>query len=291
VFVALFAPVLIRERTDRRVFLALPLSMAGVGLVVRPELVHGAGPMRGALAAVAAALCSTYSYATLRRIGPRESPEAIALHFSLTAAVVLSTISAAHAAVPDRASLLWMLGAGLTGGLSQIALTRAYSLGRAARVSAIAYLTVIASALLGAVALEEWPTGRAVAGMMLVVAGGLAGTRPATTSSPSVARRSAASWSSCADPRAGARSPRYSFTRAIARAASGLCSSSAVSRRRANAGTGSSCSRRTPRSPGRAGTTRPTAGHSGLRWRRRARGCTRSGSRPAPPRWRARAGS
>jgi drug/metabolite transporter (DMT)-like permease len=173
VFVAFFAPVLIRERTDRRVFLALPPSMAGVGLIVRPELVHGAGAMRGALAAVAAALCSTYSYATLRRIGPRESPEAIALHFSLTAAVVLSTIGAAHATVPDRASLLWMLGAGLTGGLSQIALTRAYSLGRAARVSAIAYLTVVVSALLGAVALEERPTRRAVAGMMLVVAGGL----------------------------------------------------------------------------------------------------------------------
>jgi drug/metabolite transporter (DMT)-like permease len=109
----------------------------------------------------------------LRRMGPRESPEAIALHFSTVAAVVLTAIACAHATVPDARSLGLMLGAGACGGFAQIALTRAYSLEQAARVAGLSYLSVAVSALLGALALHEWPGVRAVTGMAVVVAGGL----------------------------------------------------------------------------------------------------------------------
>jgi drug/metabolite transporter (DMT)-like permease len=111
-------------------------------------------------------------------MGPRESPEAIALHFSLVAAAVLTVVGALHASVPDRATLGWMLGAGACGGLAQLALTRAYALGQAARVASLAYLSVVVSAVLGAVALGEWPSTRALAGMAVIVAGGLVVTAP-----------------------------------------------------------------------------------------------------------------
>jgi drug/metabolite transporter (DMT)-like permease len=52
-------------------------------------------------------------------------------------------------------------------------MTRAYALERAARVSGVSYLQVVVSALLGAIALHEWPSPRTAAGMALVVAGGL----------------------------------------------------------------------------------------------------------------------
>ena len=176
VFLALFAPVLLGERTGRRVVVALVLSLGGVVLIVRPEAIAGDGALAGAGAAIGAALAASFSYTMLRRMGPRESPEAVALHFSLVAAVVLTTIAAAHAAlhpaaVGARATAL-MVGAGASGGLAQIALTRAYAIGRAAQVGSLSYLAVAISAALGALALGESPPARAIAGMALVVTGG-----------------------------------------------------------------------------------------------------------------------
>jgi drug/metabolite transporter (DMT)-like permease len=110
----------------------------------------------------------------LRQMGPDESPEAIALHFSLVAASVLTTIGLLHlTSIPDARTVLTMLAAGACGGFAQLAMTRAYALERAARVSGMAYLQVVVSTLLGAVALHEWPTGRTVGGMALIVSGGL----------------------------------------------------------------------------------------------------------------------
>jgi drug/metabolite transporter (DMT)-like permease len=173
VFLALLAPVLLGERTGKRVVLALAVSVPGVVLIVQPRVVVGGEELAGAAAAVASSLTACFAFTMLRRLGPRESPEAIALHFSLVAAGVLTAVAALHASWPDARSLVMMLGAGASGGFAQLAMTRAYTLERAARVGGMSYLAVVVSSLLGAVALHEWPSPRAVAGMCLVVSGGL----------------------------------------------------------------------------------------------------------------------
>jgi drug/metabolite transporter (DMT)-like permease len=66
-----------------------------------------------------------------------------------------------------------MIAAGVCAGFGQLALTRAYTLERAARVSGMGYLGVVASALLGALVLGERPSLAALGGMALVVIGGL----------------------------------------------------------------------------------------------------------------------
>jgi drug/metabolite transporter (DMT)-like permease len=183
VFLALFGPLLLRERTGKRVVVALALSLTGIVLIVRPEMIAGADELRGAAAAVVSALCASFAYTMLRRMGARESPEAVALHFSLVAAAVLTAIAVPHATLPDARSLAMMVGAGASGGFAQLAMTRAYSLERAARVGGLSYLTVVVSTVLGAAALHESPSARTVAGMGLVVSGGLVitvlGLRPA----------------------------------------------------------------------------------------------------------------
>jgi drug/metabolite transporter (DMT)-like permease len=173
VFLAVLAPILLGERTGKRVALALALSVPGVVLIVRPQFVTSTEELVGAAAAVASSLSASFAFTMLRRMGPRESPEAIALHFSLVAAAVMAAVAVPHASRPDARSLALMLGAGASGGFAQLAMTRAYTLERAARVGGMSYLAVVVSALLGAVALHEWPSSRAVAGMCLVVAGGL----------------------------------------------------------------------------------------------------------------------
>ncbi len=176
VFLSVLAPIFLRERTTMAVGLGIALALGGVVLVVRPTFVFGGTSHGGgvyAAVAVLAALLSSIAMMLLRRVGQTESAEAIAVHFSLFAAVTLAVVSLFDLRMPTTRDAAFMVAAGVCAGFAQIAMTRAYSLEQAARVSAMSYLAVVASALLGAVALGERPPLTAILGMALVVGGGV----------------------------------------------------------------------------------------------------------------------
>jgi drug/metabolite transporter (DMT)-like permease len=177
-FMAALSPLVLGERIGRRLMLALPTSLAGTVLILHPPFLFGGAHLGGdalrtALTAVAAALLSACAMMMLRRVGQREGAEAIAIHFSAFAAIVLFLLGIPHLAVPRWSDAAWMLAAGLCAGFAQLAMTRAYALEPAANVGSMGYLGVVVSALLGAIALHEWPTTSAIVGMGLVIAGGL----------------------------------------------------------------------------------------------------------------------
>jgi drug/metabolite transporter (DMT)-like permease len=180
VFLALLAPFVLREQTSAAVGLALLLSLGGVALIVHPSFswqgaTASSGPSAGTTAAVAtsAAFFASIAMMMLRRVGKTETPEAIAAHFSMFAAVVMLGLSLFDLRLPTLRDAFFMVAGGVCAGFGQLALTRAYTLERAARVSGMGYLAVVASALLGAAVLGERPSLGAVSGMALVVIGGL----------------------------------------------------------------------------------------------------------------------
>jgi drug/metabolite transporter (DMT)-like permease len=179
VLVAILAPFFLGERAGRRMAVALPLCIVGVVLILHPPLLYGGGPPRSGASYVAGAVALSAAGFTasamilLRRMGPHEGAEAISLHFSLVAAATCAILSIPSLARPSSRGVGWMLAAGIAGGLAQLAMTRAYALERAARVSGMAYLGVVATAGLGAAFLGEQPTPAALGGMALVIAGGL----------------------------------------------------------------------------------------------------------------------
>ena len=180
VFLAVLAPFVLRERTSVGVAFALALSLVGVMLVLHPSFGwHASAPSVGpsaaatAACAVSAAFLASIAMMMLRRMGQTESPEPIALHFSLFAGFTMAVLSLFDLRMPTLRDAGFMLLAGICAGFAQLAMTRAYALERAARVSGMGYLSVVASALLGAAVLGEYPTIGALAGMVLVVAGGL----------------------------------------------------------------------------------------------------------------------
>ncbi len=181
VFLALLTPLFLGERSGARVFVALAISLTGVLLVLRPAALFGA-TSAGSLGAPAlrvggiatlAALFAAFAMMTLRRLGQSVPAEAIALHFSLVAAGTFTALALPTLQVPAAKDAFYMLIAGVSAGFAQLAMTRAYALERAARVSAVGYLAVATSAVLGALALHEWPAPLTLAGMALVVGGGL----------------------------------------------------------------------------------------------------------------------
>jgi drug/metabolite transporter (DMT)-like permease len=184
VFLALFSPFFLRERTSPLMAVAIAVALSGVVFVVRPSFVfghHGAvaavttGPSAAMTAAVAIAAATSTSIAMmmLRRVGQTETPEAIAFHFSILATGVLIVLSLFDLHVPSTRDAICMVLAGVCAGIAQLSMTRAYTLENAARVGGMSYLAVPASALLGAAFLGERPGPTATIGMLMVVAGGV----------------------------------------------------------------------------------------------------------------------
>lgn len=176
IFVALLSRRLLNERVGRRVGIAVVVAFVGVAAVVRPSF--------GAAADVAViATTGAFFYALamiwLRKIGPGESGEAIVLHFSTVAFVVMVAISIPVWVTPTGTSVLWLAATGVAGGLGQIAMTRAYTLDRAARVSTVQYLGIVVTHVLAIPVFGEIPTVAQLGGTALVIlAGFLVASRP-----------------------------------------------------------------------------------------------------------------
>jgi drug/metabolite transporter (DMT)-like permease len=170
IFVALLSRPLLGERVDRRVAFAVLLGFAGTIAVVRPSFSSAASV---AMLAMLGAGFYALAMIWLRKIGPGESHEAVVLHFSLVACGALLALSLPVWRWPDWPNLGYLLGTGLAGGGAQIAMTRAYSLARAAPVTALSGLSIVFTYLLAFPLFRDRPTSWQVAGSLLVIAASL----------------------------------------------------------------------------------------------------------------------
>jgi drug/metabolite transporter (DMT)-like permease len=173
-WIAAFGFLALGERVSPRVLTALGVAFAGVILVERPGL-RGGG--LAGLAALGAGCFGALAMINLRRLSG-ETPEAVVVHFSATAAGVLGALSLAwfarHGApaafsAADAARLLAM-GAAATAG--QLAITRAYGLDRAARVGAAGWMQVVIALAIDALVFGRRPEARALAGIALLLTSG-----------------------------------------------------------------------------------------------------------------------
>lgn len=169
IFVALLSAPLLGERVGRHVGLAVLVAFTGVALVVQPSF---ATALPIAVITTLAAVFYALAMIWLRKIGQRESAEAVVLHFSLTAGLTMALITLPVFRLPDRTGALYLLGTGVTGGLAQIAMTRAYALDRAARMSALTYVSVMLTYLFALPIFTEEISVAQLAGAALVIAGG-----------------------------------------------------------------------------------------------------------------------
>jgi drug/metabolite transporter (DMT)-like permease len=198
VFIAVLAPYMLGEASGRWVWLSTALAAGGVALVAGPQL-RVAGHL--ALIAIVGAFASALAMIFLRqlRVGasspapmpqtaigaalgrsdslapprPNESPEAIVVHFSLVSSAAMIALAIPSWRAPGLADAGLLAATGLTGGLAQLAMTRAYALERAAKLGTIGYLGVVLTHFMGLAALNERPSASQAVGSALVVAAGV----------------------------------------------------------------------------------------------------------------------
>ncbi len=162
--------LLLGERAGRRMWFALPLALVGVVVVVQPQFA-----VSGHLASLVllGAVFSAGAMVLIRHVGAHETPEAIAFHFSAVAAVIMTAASIPYWIWPQGWGLVWLVAAGLFGGVAQLALTRAYTLEVAGRIGVFGYSGIVVTQVLAAVFLGERLQPNQVLGSALVVGSGV----------------------------------------------------------------------------------------------------------------------
>jgi S-adenosylmethionine uptake transporter len=163
---------------DVRLVLAVLAGFAGVALVLQPtiaqdQLWHGlCGLVSGLLAAVA-----YLQVAALGRAG--EPEERVVFYFSLGGVLgglglALASGGLGRLAEPSASGWALLLAIGVLATAAQWMLTRAYAIGNALTNSALQYMGIVFASLLGLWLFDDRLGALAVAGMVLIVAAGLA---------------------------------------------------------------------------------------------------------------------
>jgi drug/metabolite transporter (DMT)-like permease len=170
IFVAALSSPLLGEQVGMRVTLAITLVFAGVVAVVGPSF-GPAAPIAGV--AISGAIFYALAMIWLRKMGPGETGSAVVLHFSLVGLCAMLVFAIPVWVWPDTRGSLLLLGAGLGGGGAQIAMTRAYSLHRAAPLAALSGLGIVFTYLLAIPVFGERPGMWQIGGSFLVIAASL----------------------------------------------------------------------------------------------------------------------
>ncbi|MGZ2259615.1 DMT family transporter [Roseobacter sp. A03A-229] len=186
-FAVIFAAIFLGERIRLIRISAVALGLVGVMIVIAPRLSLGADDISraaalGALMTLIASILRALVQIHVRRLVQTDHTAAIVFYFSVTASC-LALLSAPLGWVidhpgfvwvwPAQSVILWLITAGLIGGVAQIMVTSSYRFGGASMLAPFDYASMIFAALIGYLAFNELPTGPIILGASLVIAGGI----------------------------------------------------------------------------------------------------------------------
>jgi S-adenosylmethionine uptake transporter len=172
---ALGAALRARRPAQTGLLLTVAIGFVGVLLVLQPSF--GAGQWPGALAGLVSGLLSATAYWHVRELARLGEPEwRIVFYFSASAmALGLGGSLITGFSTHTPSGLLLLAAVGTSALLAQLAMTRAYALGRTLLVASLQYFAIVFAAILGVavfadrIALAGW-IGMAV----VIVSGALA---------------------------------------------------------------------------------------------------------------------
>lgn len=196
VWMALFlvggAALLGAARVDPRLIATVLVGFAGVALVLQPTVRQE--QFGGALAGLLSGLASALAMLQVSALGRAGEPEyRVVFYFSLAATAagaVLAALSPAPVPGYRWEDVALLLAIGLLATTAQIAMTRAYAIGRPLANASLQYLGIGFSFAYGVWLFDDPVTHEALLGMGLIIGAGLAATllrqsaAPATHSAP-----------------------------------------------------------------------------------------------------------
>ncbi len=174
-----FAAMFLGETVRLFRILSVTLGLAGVLIILSPRLTAVSGgaidhaEALGAVVVLAGAVFSALAQVFVRKLVNEERTSAIVFYFSVNSAL-LSLISLPFGWVlPDAATAVMLIGAGLLGGVGQILLTSSYRHADASVIAPFEYASMLLALAVGYFVFDEVPTVVVLSGAALVVAAGI----------------------------------------------------------------------------------------------------------------------
>jgi S-adenosylmethionine uptake transporter len=172
-----------RHHVEWPLVLAVAMSFAGVTLVLRPAV--EANQWLGGLAGVLSSVISAMAYMQVRRLGQMGEPEyRVVFYFSVATTVtgVLGALAGGDAGTGAHFHpLTWhnaflLLAIGVSGLLAQMAMTRAYRVGKVLVVANLQYLSIVFSSVWGLLLWGDRFDWHVWSGIGVILASGIAAT-------------------------------------------------------------------------------------------------------------------
>lgn len=171
-FIAVLGVVLLKEKLDRNILLALAAGFAGMLVMLLPKLEEGiTGSTLGVIAALFSAFAYAFNIILLRRLAVNQHPATIVAFQNWGPAVLLLPAAVWFWSSPSGPDLAMFLLAGLLGTSGHLLLTYAFSRANASRLAPTEYTSLVWAAIIGFAMFGEVPTLYTFAGAALIVLG------------------------------------------------------------------------------------------------------------------------
>jgi len=170
-WIALLAPVVLKERASPATVTCIVISLVGVVLVLQPSLEVS---VAGGLAILASTLLSSLAHMSVRRLSATDEPDVIVLGFVAGTTLLILPFALPFMVWPTTQQWLWLVVIAAAATTGQLLMTRAYATEEAPVVAAAGYATVVYGVLLGVLVWDEWPAPLTWAGGAVLITAGLA---------------------------------------------------------------------------------------------------------------------
>ena len=165
--VALLAGPMLGEKVRLRAWLATAAGFCGVLLIARPG---GAMNLVGVAYALATSLCYAFYQILTRKLSASEPPMRQLFYTAIVGTIAMSFIVPAYwtGVLPTPGQGLLILSLGLTAGIGQFLLIRAFHITLASTLSSLLYFQLVWAMLLGSALFGQLPDLLTAAGMLVI---------------------------------------------------------------------------------------------------------------------------
>ena len=178
-FVALFSGYLIKEKVSPFLFICIGVAFTGTILIISPSF---EAIEINALYALISGILSAIAYLSIRQLRSTATSESVVFWFAIFCVIFSLPFSVKELLTISTYEIQVLIGVGITAGIGQIGMTKAYHAAKAAYIGAFSYSTVVVSWVYGFFIFNEVLSIWDMVGTLLIVGSGifLATTSPKT---------------------------------------------------------------------------------------------------------------
>jgi len=179
ILTVIFAAMFLGERVHAFRLFAVGLGMAGVMVVLAPQLTAvsegdlGARQALGAMLVLMSATFAALAQIFIRKMVAFERAATVVFYFTVTSTLLSLLTIPFGWVLPSGRDAMFLVAAGLMGGIGQGLLTSAYRFAHASVVAPFDYASMLFAIAIGYVIFAEVPARATLAGAALIVAAGI----------------------------------------------------------------------------------------------------------------------